>query len=214
MRALILSDVHANLQALQAVLAAADGQYEQLWNLGDIVGYGANPNAVCDVIRPLSTLVVRGNHDRVSCGLTSPNTFNPTARAAVLWTRTELTAENTEWLKQIPQGPLQPELTDVSLSHGSPLDEDNYIVNMRDAWAPLRHMLTPITFFGHTHVQGGFSQRDHEWHEIRPAYKTGEARQDAQMYCHVLDPGTRHLINPGSGRSTTRPRLASSLRNL
>ena len=207
MRALILSDIHGNLEALQAVLAAAAGTYDQLWNLGDLVGYGASPNQVIDLIRPLSTLVVRGNHDRVSAGLTSPNNFNPVARAAVLWTRKELTPENTAWLAAIPQGPLQPTAEEVSCAHGSPLHEDHYIVQMRDAWAPLRQMSTPITFFGHTHVQGGFSQRFQDWHEIRPQYDTvthqAEPSQSnphsaPQQWTLPLAPGTRHLINPGS----------------
>ena len=86
MRALILSDIHANLEALQAVLAAA-GEWDVLWNLGDMVGYGASPNEVLDVVRPLSTMTVRGNHDRVCSGLTSSANFNPTARAAAKWTQ-------------------------------------------------------------------------------------------------------------------------------
>src|SRR5580693_6057911 len=104
MRALILSDIHANLEALQAVLAAASGKWDELWNLGDLVGYGANPNEVIETMRPLETLVVRGNHDRVCCGLTSSNSFNPTARAAANWTRTQLTPENLDWLREVPQG--------------------------------------------------------------------------------------------------------------
>ena len=110
MRALILSDIHGNLEALQAVLQAAldDGGYDQLWNLGDMVGYGASPNQVLDLIRPISTLVVRGNHDRVCCGLTSPNAFNPVARAAAVWTRHELTEDNVRWLRDLPQGPVKP----------------------------------------------------------------------------------------------------------
>ena len=199
MRALILSDIHANLQALESVLAAAEGQYDQLWNLGDIVGYGANPNEVIDRIRPLSTIVVRGNHDRVSCGITSPHSFNPVARSAILWTRGQLTEGNNTWLREMPQGPLQPPETDgqVTCAHGSPLDEDQYIINMRDAWAPLQQMPTPLTFFGHTHVQGGFSQRQHEWHELRPQYAAGDP-DSAQCLTHTLDPATRHLVNPGS----------------
>ena len=85
MRALILSDIHSNLEALNAVLAAA-GEWDELWNLGDMVGYGASPNQVLDKIRPLSTLTVRGNHDRVCSGLSSALAFNPTARAAAKWT--------------------------------------------------------------------------------------------------------------------------------
>ena len=72
---------------------------------------------------------------------------------------------------------------------------------MRDAWAPLQQMLTPLTFFGHTHVQGGFSQRQQDWHELRPLYAGNSSNPDrdsAQSYTLPLDPATRHLINPGS----------------
>jgi predicted phosphodiesterase len=194
MRALILSDIHANLEALTAVLAVA-GSFDVLWNLGDVVGYGASPNQVIDLIRPLSNLVVRGNHDRVCCGLTSSLGFNPVARAAALWTNKELTPPNLEWLRTLPQGPVQPEAPGITCAHGSPLNEDQYILSMRDAWAPLQQMTTAITFFGHTHIQGGFSQKDHDWHEIKPHYAT---RNDPESAVMPIPPGTRHLINPGS----------------
>ena len=154
MRALILSDIHANLEALEAVLAAASDQWDVLWNLGDMVGYGASPNQVLDRIRPLSTLVVRGNHDRVCCGLTNPNGFNPIARAAALWTRKELTEANLDWLREVPQGPVLPEQGEIACVHGSPLDEDHYILTMRDAWAPLQQSTLHLTFFGHTQCAG------------------------------------------------------------
>ena len=201
MRALILSDIHGNLEALNAVLEAAAGSYDAVWNLGDMVGYGASPNQVLDIIRPLASLNVRGNHDRVCCGLTSALGFNPVARAAATWTKDELTPANLEWLRNVPSGPLQPEhpanpgQTDVTCAHGSPLNEDQYILNMRDAWAPLQQMTTAITFFGHTHVQGGFSQKDHDWHEVKPRYASHD---DAQFWILEIPPGTRHLINPGS----------------
>ena len=201
MRALVLSDIHANLEALSAVLdAALEHGFEELWNLGDLVGYGGSPNQVIERIRPLETHVVRGNHDRVCCGLTSPNAFNPVARSAALWTRTELTEANLKWLREVPQGPVMPTLAGITLSHGSPLDEDVYILNMRDAWAPLQQMETPITFFGHTHIQGGFAQRGHEWQEVRPQYNPAEASRDARAstWTLKLQPATRHLINPGS----------------
>ncbi len=194
MRALILSDIHANLEALNAVLDAA-APFDALWNLGDIVGYGASPNQVIDLIRPISQLTVRGNHDRVCCGLTSALGFNPIARAAAHWTHDELTEDNLNWLKELPQGPLQPEEAGVTCAHGSPLNEDQYILNMRDAWAPLQQMSTTITFFGHTHIQGGFSQKDHDWHELRPQYYRSN---EASSWVMPLTPGTRHLINPGS----------------
>jgi diadenosine tetraphosphatase ApaH/serine/threonine PP2A family protein phosphatase len=194
MRALILSDIHANLEALTAVLDAA--AFDVLWNLGDIVGYGASPNQVIDLVGPKSQLIVRGNHDRVCCGLTSALGFNPIARAAAHWTHDELTPENLTWLKTLPQGPLQPEQANVACAHGSPLNEDQYILNMRDAWAPLQQMSTLITFFGHTHVQGGFSQKEQDWHELRPQYQRGS--NEAVSWTMPIPPATRHLINPGS----------------
>jgi diadenosine tetraphosphatase ApaH/serine/threonine PP2A family protein phosphatase len=199
MRALVLSDIHGNLEALTAVLAAA-GHWDALWNLGDMVGYGASPNEVVETVRPLATLTVRGNHDRVCCGLTSTRNFNPTARAAAKWTMEELSAENLEWLRSLPQGPLYPERKTpnearVALAHGSPLNEDQYIQNMRDAWAPLRQMTTAITFVGHTHIQGGFAQRDHDWHELRPRYA---GRAGSESWTLAIAPGMRCLINPGA----------------
>jgi len=204
MRALILSDIHANLEALNAVLAAA-GEWDQLWNLGDMVGYGGSPNQVLDLIRPLATLTVRGNHDRVCCGISSMVNFNPTARAAAKWTLEELSPDNLLWLRSLPQGPLYPENAPrgdlgpeaplVTLAHGSPLNEDHYIHTMRDAWAPLQQMSTAITFFGHTHVQGGFSQKLHDWYELHPRYAS---RKEADIWTLPVPPWTRHLINPGS----------------
>jgi predicted phosphodiesterase len=197
MRALILSDIHGNLEALEAVLAAAEApdNIDQLWNLGDMVGYGASPNEVLGRLRPLATLSVRGNHDRVCCGLTSALGFNPVARTAAMWTQSELTPDNLAWLRAVPQGPLHPEYPGVTCVHGSPLDEDHYIANMRDAWAPLQQMTTDLTFFGHTHVQGGFAQREHEWCEVRPRYTT---RNEPDSWTLPLQPGLRYLLNPGS----------------
>ena len=202
MRALILSDIHGNLEALEAVLSAATGLYDQIWNLGDMVGYGAAPNQVIELIRPLQALAVRGNHDRVCCGLSSALGFNPVARTAAMWTRNELSPTNLAWLKDLPQGPIHPSEPGVTCAHGSPLDEDKYILNMRDAWAPLQQMLTPLTFFGHTHIQGGFSQKGDRWHELhtgisRPRFAS-DVPSRAESATLLLAPETRHLINPGS----------------
>jgi len=149
-------------------------------------------------VRPISTLAVRGNHDRACAGLSSTMNFNPTARAAALWTLGELRLDNLEWLRRVPQGPLEPEERDgvrVTLAHGSPLDEDQYILNMRDAWAPLQQMTTAIAFVGHTHIQGGFSQKQQDWQEIRPRYRDTRVEEGWTL---ALPAGTRHLINPGS----------------
>jgi len=193
MRALVISDIHGNLQALEAVLAAA-GAVDQVWNLGDTVGYGANPNEVLDIIRPLAAVNVRGNHDRVCCGLTSSQGFNPVAAEAANWTHATLTPENLQWLRDMPKGPV-PASRRAMCAHGSPLHEDHYIVSMRDAWTPLQRMDTEITFFGHTHVQGGFSQRDAEWEEERPQYEEQDVAEEVTI---DVPEGTRHLINPGS----------------
>jgi predicted phosphodiesterase len=201
MRALVLSDIHGNLEALDAVLAAADGLYDELWNLGDMVGYGASPNQVIDRIRPLSDIVVRGNHDRVCCGLTSPSGFNPVARQAALWTREELSRSNLNWLQQAPRGPVCPMLPGVTCVHGSPLDEDQYILSMRDAWAPLQQMDCAhgtgisMTFFGHTHVQGGFAQRAEDWQELRPHYPVVAAEP-------AHEPEARQQVFAGAGVGT------------
>lgn len=203
MRALILSDIHGNLEALEAVLTAAQGQWDELWNLGDTVGYGASPNQVVERIRSLATVHVRGNHDRVCCGLTSPDGFNPIARLAALWTREQLTPENLAWLQAMPQGPVAAGNGVATCAHGSPLDEDDYLLSVRDAMAPLENMTTAITFFGHTHVQGGFARNGHEWHELRPEFPPLTParrllRTDAQSERLELEQTSKALINPGS----------------
>ena len=190
MRALVLSDIHGNLHALEAVLAAA-GAVDQIWNLGDVVGYGANPNEVIAILRQRAEVNVRGNHDRVCAGLTSSQGFNPVAAQAAAWTHAALSAENLEWLREVPQGPIQ--ATDVATcAHGSPLDEDHYILSMRDAWTPLQRMRTPMTFFGHTHVQGAFLQSEADWEEVRPVM------DDEGRFRMQITDGLRLLVNPGS----------------
>ena len=176
MRALLVSDIHGNVHALQAVLEAARGPqvggFEELWNLGDMVGYGARPNEVLELLRSTSAekkVHVRGNHDRVCCGLTSSQGFNPVAADAAAWTQRHLTGANLEWLRALPQGPVRASARAVC-AHGSPLHEDHYIVSMRDAWMPLQRMETELAFFGHTHVQGAFSQSSEQWEEVRPVY--------------------------------------------
>ena len=134
---------------------------------------------------------MRGNHDRVCSWLTSTAGFNPVAAQAAEWTREQLTPGSLEWLRAVPKGPIRASREAVCV-HGSPLHEDHYIVSMRDAWTPLQRMETGLTFFGHTHVQGGFVQRGAEWEESRPA---GE--EDGAC-CLAVAAGSRMLVNPGS----------------
>src|ERR1035438_8656857 len=138
MRFLILSDIHANWEALEASLAAVDGHYDHILCLGDIVGYGADPNRCADWVRancPPGTLV-RGNHDKVCCGIDPGGDFNPTALKAARWTQEQLTPENLQFLRDLPVGPVvqvpSRELAYL-IVHGSPLDEDEYLVSGTDA---------------------------------------------------------------------------------
>ena len=190
MRVLVVSDIHGNLHAFEAVLAAA-GDFDQMWNLGDAVGYGANPNEVIDLLRAKAAVNVRGNHDRVCAGLTSSHGFNPVAAEAAAWTQASLSPENLAWLRAVPKGPIQATAV-VTCAHGSPLDEDHYILSMRDAWTPLQRMGTALTFFGHTHVQGAFTQSEADWEEVHPV-----CAADGSCELKILD-GLRLLVNPGS----------------
>ncbi|MGI4829433.1 MAG: metallophosphoesterase family protein [Janthinobacterium lividum] len=190
MRALVVSDIHGNLHAFEAVLEAA-GDVDQLWNLGDVVGYGASPNEVVELLRERATVNVRGNHDRVCTGLTSAEGFNPVAAEAAAWTHRTLSAENLAWLRAVPMGPVRAS-EEAACAHGSPLHEDHYILSMRDAWTPLQRMETRLTFFGHTHVQGGFMQQGADWEEARP--EMGEGGKSGL----TIPSGARLLVNPGS----------------
>ena len=172
MRILLLSDIHSNLEALDACLAAAPA-HDLVINLGDTVGYGANPNEVIARVRSLGRIFVRGNHDKAVSGLMDLEDFNPIAGIATLWTREHLTPENLEWLRSLPQGPVRlDELPEVQFVHGSALDEDEYLVSIRDAIEPLVTDSVPITFFGHTHLQGGFVLQGEVSESYRPGYRT------------------------------------------
>ena len=196
MRLLLLSDIHANLEALEACLAAAPA-HDRIVNLGDIVGYNASPNEVCERVISMGAPVVRGNHDRACSGLTDVKEFNPVAAISAYWTKNSLKPEYLEWLRALPQGPLYSDaLPGLEFVHGSPLDEDEYLLNTAAADDNIelpRH--SPLIFFGHTHIQGGFIDEDGESRPFRPQYDNLEGPVQFTMY---LTPGERYLINPGS----------------
>jgi diadenosine tetraphosphatase ApaH/serine/threonine PP2A family protein phosphatase len=193
MRVLILSDIHSNLEALGSVLAAAPA-FDAVWNLGDVVGYGANPNEVIDKARGVGSVFVRGNHDKVCSGGAGLEDFNPIASRAAKWTRGVLTTEHAEWLRGMPAGPIMPDGPQVSCMHGSPLDEDEYVLTLRDALLPLTSVQTRINFFGHTHMQGGFATNGEEWFRITPQYSS----RGTDEFELPLRENARYLINPGS----------------
>jgi predicted phosphodiesterase len=194
-RYLIVSDLHANLEALQGVLSQSAGAYDRVLCCGDLVGYGADPNAVCDWVRLNCAVVVRGNHDRASTGQDDLAWFNPVARSAALWTLAALTAENASYITGLPRGPVTVET--FQIFHGSPYDEDEYVIAAREADQAFGYLETHVAFFGHTHVQGGFI-----WNQSRvETILRPPARSDSQAM--QIDPECAYMINPGS---TGQPR--------
>lgn len=155
MRYLVVSDLHSNWEALEAVLADARGQYDQIVCCGDLAGYGPDPNRVLDWARANLSAVVRGNHDRACSGLENLEWFNPVARAASMWTMARLTQDNFEYLRMLPTGPLK--VDGFQLIHGSPLDEDEYLISATDARNVFDYLEAGVSFFGHTHLQCGYA---------------------------------------------------------
>jgi len=200
-RYLVISDIHANLEALEATLQAA-GPYDQALVLGDLVGYGADPNAVIERVRALPVAaIIRGNHDKVAAGLDSVESFNYLARQAIEWTAAALTPGNRDWLAALPQGPaLIDEFTEIC--HGTPLDEDVYIFEEMDAVRALRSAERRLCLFGHTHVPAMFTLGAGETGPDAPA--PGLMQLDVTVPVQGspfeidLTPPLRYLVNCGA----------------
>jgi predicted phosphodiesterase len=191
MRYLILSDIHANVTALDAALEAAKGRWDKVLCLGDVVGYGPDPNEVIDRVRKLDALAIRGNHDKAGSGIANADDFNPVARNVALWTRDQLRPDNRKWLEELPTGPVSVE--GFSLVHGAFRDEDEYVFAPAQALEGLLDAPSPITFFGHTHLQGGFTLRDNKVGVLH--FKPGADSLSSSL---TIEPGTTYLLNPGS----------------
>jgi predicted phosphodiesterase len=192
LRYLLLSDIHSNLEALQVCLDLAQGKYDQAVCLGDLVGYGPNPNEVIEKARSLAKVIIRGNHDKACSGLDDAAEFNPFARLATAWTREALTSEHFEYLRSLPPGPVM--MDGFVLVHGSPLDEDEYILGPGQALPLLRSPETQIVCFGHTHYQGGFLlTAAGRFQSIRC-----HSEKDGLIQTLALENGARYLVNPGS----------------
>ena len=192
MRFLILSDIHSNLEALNAVLEQAKGQHDRVLCCGDIVGYGPNPNEVVDRILELNPAIIRGNHEKAALGLVDLSLFNPLAKRAALWTQDQLTPAHRHYLEQIPAGPM--EIPPLTIAHGSLLDEDQYLVDLEDALENFPSARNSVTFFGHTHIQGGFVRfQDGRAGLLNPEIKYGAS--ESQL---LINPQDRYLVNPGA----------------
>jgi predicted phosphodiesterase len=190
MRYLVVSDIHSNKEALASVLSfVRRKRWDKVVFLGDLVGYGANPNQTVDLLRSLRPLVaIRGNHDKVCSGIEEGELFNRIALEAAMWTRRKLTRSNLQWLKALPQGPVVVDGL-FAISHGTPMDEDAYIFGEIEALNIFRHTKFPLCFFGHSHFPVIFG--------LSPDAIT-TVLTVAPSFRFKLRDGVRYLVNPGS----------------
>jgi diadenosine tetraphosphatase ApaH/serine/threonine PP2A family protein phosphatase len=188
---LVLSDIHSNLDALEAVLASAEGQWDRVLVLGDLVGYGGEPNGVIDRIRALNPdVVIRGNHDKAACGIDDASNFNQIAKYAALWTGETLTDDNREYLRALPAGPVMIDAR-VEICHGSPFDEDHYIFDIEDAQRAMETSERQLCLFGHTHLPVVFKTDGQSF----DGYVPEEGDLPFEL---ALRDGVRYVVNPGS----------------
>lgn len=197
MRYLVISDVHGNRFGLEAVLGRAHGRFDRILCLGDVVGYGADPNRCCEILRENGAHSLLGNHDAAALGQIDISWFNPVATEAILWTRRELSPSNTQWLQS-----LKPRFE--SAEHGfdavhaslrQPLEE--YIIDARIAQATLALCSRQICFYGHTHVAETY--RSASGPNARYAFEHGFLTHGGALEMGEFTPHSwQYLLNPGS----------------
>jgi predicted phosphodiesterase len=186
-RYLILSDIHSNLAAFEAVLADA-GQFDAIWCLGDVIGYGPQPNECIERLRGFPHTCVAGNHDWAAINKLDISAFNPEARQACLWTRDQLTTDNWEYIESLPEKLVEDSFTIV---HGSPRHPVwEYITHPSVAAANLSDFDTSYCLFGHTHIPVVFA-----------CSSAGPRKKCDALAMPLNDPvplgKQRWLINPG-----------------
>lgn len=189
MRIGILSDIHANLAALETVMEAFQKKsIDRYVCLGDVVGYGASPNECCDIIREISSLTIMGNHDAAVSGKMDYSYYYDQAKQALDWTVEVLRDEHIEWLRNLPYLKNEPDI-DVCFSHGAPIhpEEFNYIFNMEQAREAYQHSkeLLQVTFIGHSHLCRIFAHDGVEVVQMVPGLIE-------------LDPKKKYIISVGS----------------
>lgn len=184
MRIALLSDVHSNLPALDAVLAAA-GPVDAVWQLGDVVGYGPEPDAVVARLREVGAIGVRGNHDAAACGGSEIDWFNPDARRAMEWTRSTIADDTLAWLTALPERRTE---AGCDLVHGSPREPLwEYVTSVGVARDNLRLLTQTIGLHGHTHIPVA-------WVEDRGRVELVRGRPGKPLELG----GRTALVNPGS----------------
>jgi predicted phosphodiesterase len=195
MRVVVISDIHANFDALEGVLADLGSEpVDRFVCLGDVVGYYAEPQKCVDLVREMNMMCIQGNHDAVASGLEEPVDFNPIATEAILWTRAQLDPESRDWLAGLPtQGQINPKLWIV---HGSLRDRDEYMLSrqtVQNNFAVMRTLNGPrAVLFGHTHRRAVYRLENSSEVNFCPVGKTV-----------VLSGDDLFLVNPGG---TGQPR--------
>ena len=187
MRTLIVSDIHSNLEALDAVLAHADreGGFDRIWCLGDLVGYGPDPSACLGLLREFDLVAVAGNHDYAAAGVIDASDFNGAAFAAIQWTAEQLAADDKSFLAGLPMVSQQPPFTLVHGSLRDPIVE--YLTHPSQALATLELLTTPYCLVGHSHYP--FICRENAGWPLFLALPDGQP---------VALDGERCIVNPGS----------------
>ena len=205
MRTLVIADIHANLTALDAVLAAA-GSVDAVWHCGDIVGYGPDPDDVVERLRGVGAIGVRGNHDEGVLADEHLDSFNPEARKAIEWTRTVMKPATRDYIEALP---LRLEPDGVTIVHGSPRDPIwEYIFTESVAASGFRGFETPICLHGHTHVPVVYRLEPSAGGEQDEHLRTTPGRDGLRVELT----GARFLLNPGSvGQPRDRDPRASFL---
>ena len=185
MTTVLLSDIHANLEALEAVLGAVDERKpDRVLCLGDVVGYGASPNECLDLVRRRSQLVLLGNHDAAASGGPEAARFNVYARAAAEWTARTLTRENREYLQKLPLTSAQSGFLCVHASPATPRDWE-YLLDRFDAEPQFAYFSEPVCFIGHTHQPAVFQADPAGTRSLPPR-------------TFRLEPHRRYIVNVGS----------------
>ena len=194
MRVLVLSDIHSNIHALDAVLAAA-GAVDAVWHLGDVVGYGPEPDAVVERLHSRNALGVRGNHDSAAIGGLEIEEFNADARRAMEWTRERIGSATRDWLAALPERRV---VDDFTLVHGSPRDPTwEYVTSGPVARANLAVLETPYCLHGHTHLPTVFRDDDGRIELISPLPGSAVGLDHRKV---LLNPGS--VGQPRDGRTT------------
>lgn len=196
MRVAVISDIHANLPALQAVLAEIDQTgVDEIWCLGDVIGYGAHPSECVELVRERCSVCLVGNHDLAVLGRIDSFSFTPSAAAAVHWTREHLGREGTEWLASLsPAGRRER----IGLFHASPRDPIwEYVLSTDQAAECMDVQGSRISLIGHSHIALWFRERDPQLGKPHFRLDTEGAKAD-DFELLDLDDAARWLVNPGS----------------